>query len=102
MLPAAMRSVGYGEVNAACCTSCALRPLSRALQLASSVSSAFEGAMGHSLRAGYSPAQLQPLQRMWDSANGHRHVIHSCWYYFALPGERDFVWRAQWSDSDSD
>ncbi len=56
-----------------------------------------------SLMGGYTRAQLQPLQGMWDTVNGHVGVILCCLHYFMIPDEvREVFWRAQWSDTDSD
>jgi hypothetical protein len=81
----------------------ARQSLSVAFDFAHKVSRAFDDAMRLSLMAGYSHAQLQPLQAMSDTVNGHIGVILCCFRYFMLPDDaREVFWRAQWSDSDTD
>ena len=80
----------------------ARQSLRLSFEFAEQVSHAFEEAMRLSLMA-HTHAQLQPLQGMLDTVNGHRDVILCCLHYFMIPDEvREVFWRAQWSDTDSD
>ena len=81
----------------------ARQSLRLSFEFAQQVSHSFEEAMRLSLMGGYTHAQLQPLQRMSDTVNGHVGVILCCLHYFMIPDEvREEFWRAQWSDTDSD
>jgi hypothetical protein len=59
-------------------------------------------AVEDAMRSADTHAQLQPLQGMSDTVNGHIGVIVCCFRYFMIPDEvREVFWRAQWSDTDS-
>jgi hypothetical protein len=78
----------------------ALQSLTLSYEFAQRVLRAFEDAMRS---ADTHPHALQPLQRMWDTVNGHIGMIVCCLRYFMIPDEvREVFWRAQWSDTDSD
>ena len=80
----------------------ARQSLTLSYEFAQQVLRAVEDAMRRLLAAD-THAQLQPLQGMSDTVNGHIGVIVCCFRYFMLPDKlREVFWRAQWSDSDSD